>query len=328
MESVFHDRDAQDRSGRQVWGYSLMIRHFLLKASENRWLRRRARSSGLLRRSVQRFMPGESLEDALTACQTLAVSKIPTVLTHLGESVSTQEEAVSVAKHYIEVLGAIESRKLPVEISVKPTQLGLDLGFDFCLSNLQMILAYVPANRTLWIDMEQSSYVDRTLRLLNSARSTRSNVGVCVQAYLRRTESDVDALIAAGAAVRLVKGAYAEPSSLAFPDKGHVDESYLRLAKKLLGKEARWNGVRAALATHDRKLANRIIVWAAAEGIPQDELEFQMLYGIQAERQKELAARGHRCRVLVSYGSSWFPWYMRRLAERPANLFFVLRNLV
>jgi proline dehydrogenase len=137
---------------------------------------------------MRRFMPGECLEDALGACQVLSVSKIPTVLTHLGESVSNQEEAVSVAKHYVDVLASIESRHLPIEISVKPTQLGLDLGFDFCLANLKMILAKVPANQTLWIDMEQSSYVDRTLRLLSSARSIRSNVGVCVQAYLRRTE--------------------------------------------------------------------------------------------------------------------------------------------
>ncbi len=305
-----------------------MIRQILLKASENPWLRRRARTSRLMRRSVRRFMPGESLEEALGACQVLAGSKIPSVLTHLGEGISTQEEAFSVAKHYIDVLAAIESKRLPIEISVKPTQLGLDLGFEFCVANLQMILAQVPQNQILWIDMEQSSYVDRTLRLLGAARAVRSNVGVCVQAYLRRTESDIDALIAAGAAVRLVKGAYAEPSSLAFPDKADVDANYLRLAKKLLGKEARWNGVRAALATHDRKLVNQIIVWAATEEIPQEELEFQMLYGIQAQRQQELAERGHRCRVLISYGNSWFPWYMRRLAERPANLWFVLRNIV
>lgn len=196
----------------------------------------------MLRRSVRRFMPGESLEEALAACQVLAASKIPAVLTHLGESVSTQEEALSVAKHYIEVLCATESKRLPIEISVKPTQLGLDLGFDFCLANLQMILARVPENQTLWIDMEQSSYVDRTLRLLGAARQVRPNVGVCVQAYLRRTESDVDALIAAGAAARLVKGAHAEPPPWRFQTRLTSMRTIFALRKNSLGRRRAGTG--------------------------------------------------------------------------------------
>ncbi len=267
------------------------------------------------------------MEHALTACQALAASNIPTVVTQLGESISSQQEAISVTKHYVDVLASIASRQLPVEISVKPTQLGLDLNFDLGLENLKTILAHVPADQTLWIDMEQSAYVDRTLQLLNAARLVSPNVGVCVQAYLRRTETDVDALIKAGAAVRLVKGAYAEPSSVAFPEKVVVDENYLKLAKKLLSKEARHIGVRAALATHDQQLVGQIMSWASSEGIPQGELEFQMLFGIQAERQKNLVQQGYKCRVLVSYGTYWFPWYMRRLAERPANVLFVLKNL-
>jgi proline dehydrogenase len=307
--------------------YRNMIRSALLSASENTWLRRHATSSRFLRRSVRRFMPGETLEDALGACDNLVKANIAIALTHLGESVVERQEAVVVTEHYLDVLRRIEQSRMPVEISVKLTQLGLDLDFDFCLTNSAKLLTANRDRSTIWIDMEQSSYVDRTLLLVDRARATASKVGVCVQAYLRRTEKDLDGLIAAGVAVRLVKGAYAEPPEIAFSDKREVDENYFHLATKLLGAEARSRGVRAAFATHDRKLVERITTWAKSEGIDRSQLEFQMLYGIQREQQRELARRGYRCRVLISYGNSWFPWYMRRLAERPANLFFVLRNL-
>jgi len=304
-----------------------VLRRTLLKASENAWLRKNATSSRLLRRSVRRFLPGESLEDALGACGALAKSDIDAVLTHLGENVAGEDEAAAVTKHYLDVLQRIRSCGLPVEISVKLTQLGLDLDPDFCLSNLNMLLEGAPAQGTTWIDMEQSSYVDRTLDILRRARLVSRNVGVCVQSYLRRTGKDVEALIPAGAAVRLVKGAYNEPAGIAFLKKCEVDESYFRLAKKLLGKEARRNGVRAALATHDRNLINRVTAWAASERLKPENLEFQMLYGIQRALQLQLAEQGYRCRVLISYGNYWFPWFMRRLAERPANVLFLVRNL-
>jgi len=304
-----------------------VLRRVLLKASENGWLRKNATSSRFLRRSVRRFLPGESLEDALGACGDLAKSDIGAVLTHLGENVAQRGEAAVVTKHYLDVLHRIRSFGLPVEISVTLTQLALDLDPDFCLANLTTLLENAPAHRTTWIDMEQSSYVDRTLHIFQRARLVCRNVGVCVQAYLRRTEKDLDALIAAGAAVRLVKGAYNEPAEIAFSKKREVDESYFRLAKKLLGKEARGNSVRTALATHDRCLINRVTAWAASEGMKQEDLEFQMLYGIQRTLQLQLAEEGYGCRVLISYGNFWFPWFMRRLAERPANVLFLLRNL-
>ena len=304
-----------------------MIRRAFLEVSQNRWLRKHAASSRVLRRSVRRFLPGETLEDALAACRGLHRCSIGTVLTHLGENVRDREEASVVTNHYLDVLDRIRSCGFAVEVSVKLTQLGLDLDLDFCFSNLSKLLARSPRDKILWIDMEQSSYVDRTLQLFRLARLAYPHAGICVQAYLRRTEKDVEALIATGAAVRLVKGAYNEPADLAFSKKNEVDENFFRLTKKLLGEEARRNGVRAAVATHDRNLIDRITTWAASEGLKPEDLEFQMLYGIQRALQLQLAERGYRCRVLISYGSYWFPWFMRRLAERPANVLFLVRNL-
>ena len=212
---------------------------------------------------------------------------------------------------------------------MKLTQLGLDLDRGILLrESREADRAHSPrAKKRLWIDMEQSPYVDVTLELYRRARSQYPNVGVCVQAYLYRTEKDLESLIAMGAAVRLVKGAYNEPSEIAYPKKSDVDENYFRLAQMLLSPEARRRGVRAALATHDVKLIARISEWAAAQGIAKDQIEFAMLYGIQRGEQLRLAREGYRCSVLVSYGSFWFPWFVRRLAERPANLLFLARNL-
>ena len=175
--------------------------------------------------------------------------------------------------------------------------------------------------------MEQSSYVQATLELYARARMAHPNVGVCVQAYLHRTAKDVESLIKIGAAVRLVKGAYSEPPEIAFAKKEDVDENYFRLAKMLLAADARRAGVRAVMATHDRTLIARLTDWAAAQGIARKELEFAMLFGIQRGEQLRLAREGYRSDVLISYGSAWFPWYMRRLAERPANVWFLARNI-
>ena len=304
-----------------------LMRSMLLAASQNQWLRHRAANYPFVRRTVARFMPGETLDDALGAAQTLRGKKIGTVFTYLGENIAAHDEAAAITRQYVDALNCIRSYRLSIEISVKLTQIGLDLDPDFCLTNLSTLLAHTPAHETTWIDMEQSSYTERTLRLFNRARQDCRNVGVCVQAYLRRTEKDVEALIATGAAVRLVKGAYNEPSEIAFSRKREVDENYFRLAKKLLGKEARRNGVRTALATHDRHLINRLTAWAGSEGMTPKELEFQMLYGIQRALQLQLAEEGYSSRVLISYGNFWFPWFMRRLAERPANVLFLVRNL-
>jgi proline dehydrogenase len=302
------------------------MRRSLLKASQSQWLREHAPRYGFMRRTVTRFMPGENVEDALAAAQTLASNGIGAVLTHLGENITDRAEAQEVTKHYQDVLDRIRAANLPAEVSVKLTQLGLDLDNEFCYSNLVALIEHTPAEKTLWIDIEQSPYVDVTLQLYRRARKAYANVGVCVQAYLFRTEKDLDALISIGAYVLLVKGAYNEPAEIAFPLKRDVDENYLHLAQRLLSPESRKMRVRAAMATHDRVLIKKIVEWSASQGIAKANLEFQMLYGIQRSEQLRLVRDGYRCNVLISYGSFWFPWFMRRLAERPANVLFLARN--
>jgi proline dehydrogenase len=280
-----------------------------------------------MRRSVERFMPGEALDDAMGAARRLAESGLFSVFTHLGENVTQRAEAENVTREYIDALERIRAAKLPSEISVKLTQLGLDLDTDFCAANLTRIVERSSADKTVWIDMEHSPYVDVTLSIYRQVHESHRNTGVCLQAYLFRTGKDVASLIPLGASVRLVKGAYNEPPEICMAEKADVDENFLRLAQMLLGAEAHRAGVRAALATHDRELIGRICDWATGQEIAKSEIEFQMLYGIQRGEQARLAREGYRSGVLVSYGSYWFPWFMRRLAERPANAFFVARNL-
>jgi proline dehydrogenase len=302
------------------------LRTALLKASQSSWLRDHAPRYRFTRRTVERFMPGEDAEDALTAAGRLQQNGLHTILSHLGENVADRAEAEAVTQHYLEVLKRIRELGLGSELSIKLTQLGLDLDFDFCLANFDRIANEVPPNRTLWVDMEQSPYVDVILDFCRHARKKHRNVGVCVQAYLFRTERDIEQLIAEGSAVRLVKGAYNEPPEIAFAKKSDADENYFLLAQLLLSPESRRAGLRAALGTHDRKLINRITDWASARGITKDEVEFQMLYGIQSPEQLRLARAGFRSGVFICYGSHWFPWFMRRLAERPANVLFLARN--
>jgi proline dehydrogenase len=303
-----------------------LMRTAILKASANPWMRKNAPRYGFLRRTVTRFMPGETIDDALAAARQLAEKRIATLVTHLGENIEDRSEAESVTNHYLDVLQRVSAANLPTEVSVKLTQLGLDLDHEFCYVNLARLIEATPPDKTLWIDMEQSPYVDVTLEIYLRARKAYANVGVCIQAYLYRTQKDLDSLIAIGAAVRLVKGAYNEPAEIAYPRKNDVDASYMELAKRLLSPEARRAGVRAAIATHDRALIASLIEWAAAQGVPKNRLEFQMLYGIQRAEQLRLAQEGYRSAVLISYGTFWYPWFMRRLAERPANVLFLARN--
>jgi proline dehydrogenase len=303
-----------------------LMRRMLLAASQSQWLREHAPQYAFFHRTTKRFMPGENVDDALAAANALSTNGIATILTHLGENIGDRAEAESVTRHYVDVLERIHAAKLPTEISVKLTQLGLDLDREFCFANLETLIQHSPAEKTVWVDMEQSSYVDATLEIYRRARKKHENTGVCVQAYLYRTERDLESLIPMGAAVRLVKGAYNESASIAYPKKKHVDENFSRLAQKLLSKDARRAGVRAAMATHDEMLIRRICRCGEQEGISKSRLEFQMLFGIRRGTQLRLAQEGYRTGVLISYGSFWFPWFMRRLAERPANVLFLARN--
>lgn len=307
-----------------------LMRSALLWASQNRWLREQAPRYKFVRRTVARFMPGELVEDAMFAAKTLADENIRTVFTQLGENITSAAEAEAVRDHYLGVLDKIRDAGLQTELSIKLTQLGLDLSDDLCYANTAPLIERAAQNQKaslFWIDMEGSAYTERTLQLFYRVRAAYPNVGVCVQAYLYRTKDDLEKLIAAGAAVRLVKGAYKEPANIAFPRKQDVDDNYFALAQRMLSPEAQQQGVRAALATHDTKLIARISEFAAQNNIPRSKLEFQMLYGIQTPEQLRLAREGYDSRVLVAYGAYWYAWFMRRLAERPANVWFVVKNL-
>jgi proline dehydrogenase len=302
-------------------------RSILLAVSQSKWLHEHAKRYGFVRRTVSRFMPGEQLEDALEAARDFEGHGMATVFTHLGENVTNPDEVDQVAQHYLGVLDRIQALRLPAEISVKLTHLGLDLDSDICYANLRRLIERAGAHGTVWIDMEASSYVDATLKLYRRARSAYANVGVCLQAYLYRTADDLAALMPLGPAIRLVKGAYMEPASIAFPRKRDVDENFFDLTKRLLSDEARRVSLRAAIATHDVTLIHRTQQLVTSMGIAKDSFEFEMLYGIQRAEQYRLAQEGWRSTVLIAYGSYWFPWFMRRLAERPANVGFFLRNL-
>jgi proline dehydrogenase len=302
-----------------------IVRGVLLAGSESRWLREHATRWRFVRGAVSRFMPGETVEAALDATRSLGVG---TVLTQLGENVRDLEQARDVTRHYLDVLERVHRGGLDVEVSIKLTQLGLDLSREECEKNILALIERARAlSNWIWIDMEGTAYTDVTLDIARRARAANPNVGVCVQAYLYRTAADIQSLIALGSGIRLVKGAYREPADKAFPKKSDVDENYFRLTEQLLSAEARAKGVRAIFGTHDPILIRRIEELARSSNLPPETLEFQMLYGIRRQEQERIAKAGYRFRVLISYGDAWFPWYMRRLAERPANVLFVLRNL-
>jgi proline dehydrogenase len=305
-----------------------VMRSVLLAGSQSRWLREQATRRKFVRRAVSRFMPGETMEEAMAAAAAVAPRKIGAVLTRLGENVDQEAEADEVRDHYLLALDRIAQDRAPSEISVKLTQLGLDLDRERCFARLQELVERAHARGVfLWIDMEQSGYVDVTLEQARRARALRPGVGVALQAYLRRTPDDLAGLLPTGIGVRLVKGAYMEPPEVAFPAKEDVDRAYYAHAQTLLGEAARQAGVRAVFGTHDTKLIAAIRAHGKERGLPVDACEFHLLYGIQTQTQERLAAEGVRVSVLISYGAYWFPWYMRRLAERPANVWFVARSL-
>ncbi len=306
-----------------------VMRSVLLAGSQNAWLRNRATRYPFVRRSVSRFMPGETADEALGAARDLQKRGAGAVLTHLGENISESTEAEAVTAHYLDLLQRVHAEHLDTQISVKPTQLGLDLDLETCFRHLMTLVEY--ASRTdnfVWIDMESAPYVDLTLELFRRARAASPHVGVCLQADLRRTAVDLESLLPLAPAIRLVKGAYKEPPSRAFPAKKDVDENYFELASRLLDDDAQRAGARGAIGTHDGRLIERLRRRIDARAIPRSGYEFEMLYGIQTRLQARLLEKHEPLRVLVSYGEFWFPWYMRRLAERPANVWFVVKNMV
>ena len=303
-------------------------RTVLLKISDNQWLRANGTKLPFVRRAVSKFMPGESFDDMLTAATAMAGHGVYAVFTRLGENVKDRSEADAVAQHYLEVINHIRTVGLSCEPSIKLTQLGLDIDREFAYGHLRSLAARAQAAGSyLWVDMEQSPYVDVTLDLTRRLKSEYPAVGVCLQAYLFRTRQDLEDMTSRGIGVRLVKGAYNEPPAVAFPKKSDVDANYLALAQLMIGVGARAAGSRAVFGTHDLDLIAAIRNHAQSTGVPPAEYEFHMLYGIQRPAQLRLAQEGAVVRVLIAYGTYWVPWYMRRLAERPANVWFVVKSV-
>jgi proline dehydrogenase len=273
-------------------------------------------------------MPGEELSDALAAAQGLAAEGLGTVLTKLGENIDSPADAEEVRDHYLDAFDQIKARGLPSVISVKPTQLGLDLSMDACAAHVETLAIKAESvGSILWIDMEDSSYVDRTLELYRGVKSRHPRVGLAIQSYLRRTPADIQSLLPLRPIIRLVKGAYAEPAHVAFPDKADTDLAYYQLADTLLHASAR-NECLPIFGTHDMRLVDRLTGRAKELGVPDGGYEVHMLYGVRMAEQRLLARAGRKVATLISYGSAWWPWYMRRLAERPSNVWFVVKSLV
>ena len=273
-------------------------------------------------------MPGEDLDDAITAAQVLNKRGMATSLNPVGEHVYSKAEAAEATDAYIEILTCINDVQLNSNMSVKLSLLGVDLGFEIAVANLSRILEAAKIYGSfVRIDMESSAYVNQTLEIHKQLRKHFTGLGVVIQAYLRRSADDVEALIRQGASIRLVKGAYKEPAHIAFENKDDVNRNFEHLAMRMLEDDARANGVHLAVATHDRKLVEKAESLARDRGI-KEGLEFQMLYGIARDLQDDTLAGQFPVRIYISYGPAWYPCFMRRLAELPANLGFFLRHLL
>jgi len=301
-----------------------MMRQTLLYLSHNKGMRRWMETSRLVRGLTGRFVAGITLETAMGVCRQLYGERLLSTIDQLGENVTTDAEAVEFRRSIESVYRAIAESGLPLTVSVKLTQLGLDLSTDLCRANVD-ILARMAAEQgsRLEIDMESHEYVDRTITIAEEMHAKYGRVRCVLQSYLYRTEDDLKRLNRLGIPIRLCKGTYDEPASEAFPQKSKVDESYLKLTRMLIAE-----GNFPALATHDPRMIDGVLDAVAKTGRKPEEFEFQMLYGVRRDLQSKLAAKGYGMRLYVPYGTAWYPYFMRRLAERPANVLFLARNLV
>jgi proline dehydrogenase len=304
-----------------------LVRSALLRASRSPWLESQFKKRGFTRRAVKRFLPGEDLGAALDAAASLAADDLGSLITNLGERVTTRGEAAAVREHYLSALDAIQARSLPTQLSIKLTHLGLEAGRDACAADAGKLAARAASlGSFVWIDMEESHYVDATMAIFRELRASHPNVGLCLQAYLHRTPMDLETLLPLQPAIRLVKGAYREPAARALARRHDIDAAYLSLGRRLLDQAARGQGL-PVFGTHDLKLIEALRMHANGRRLQQRAYEVHMLYGIDMPAQRALASTGLRVKTLISYGTNWFPWYMRRLAERPANMWFVARNV-
>jgi proline dehydrogenase len=300
-----------------------MLRTLLLELATSSRLRRWVTSNGTTRRWAQRFVPGEELTQAIEAARSCNRDGMTVSLDHLGENVLTAEDAQRARVSYTDALDRIAAENVDSNVSLKLTHLGLDLGEEFCAEQLAIVTERAADLRNfVRVDMEGSAYTDRTLQIVRRVRAETESVGTVIQAYLYRSEQDIRNLLDIGCRVRLVKGAYKEPPQIAFPRKKDVDANFVKLMKILLP-----SGMYHAIATHDPDMIEATIQLAAEQGITKDKFEFQMLYGIRTDLQARLACQGYRVRVYIPFGHDWFPYFMRRLAERPANLLFFAKNV-
>lgn len=302
------------------------MRRLLLWCAQNRWLSTHVPRWPFARRAVRRFLPGEGFEAALKAAADFREQGVGALFTLLGENITDLADAGRVVEHYETVLAA--SRTVHAEISVKPTQLGLDIDEPACFANLERLAAATArAKSFMWIDMESTAYTERTIDLYRRLRASHANVGLALQAYLHRTVADVSALLPLKPAIRLVKGAYSESPEVAFTRKKDVDENYLGLCSFML-PAVKSRELRLVLGTHDTDLVAKVWRFAQALGIDRSRFEVAMLYGIRTDEQLRLAREGFAVRDLIAYGDAWYAWYLRRLAERPANVLFAARQLL
>lgn len=300
-----------------------MLRTILIGLSHSESLRKFSMKNSFAKKAARRFVAGETLVEGIEAAKKLNSSGIETTIDFLGENTKNEEEAINCSKEIIKILKTIEEEKISGNVSIKLTQLGLDLGEELCKKILTDILEEAKKrNNFVRIDMESSQYTDKTLNLFFDAFEKYKNVGIVIQAYLYRSMKDVEEILKRGARIRLCKGAYKEPKEIAFPKKRDVNENYIKIMKVLLD-----SGIYHAIATHDEKIIKEAISYVNQKNIPKDSFEFQMLYGIRRDLQNKLVKEGWKVRVYLPYGTHWYPYYMRRLAERPANLFFILKNL-
>ena len=301
-----------------------MLRSALLFLSESSLARRMATGVPLARAAARRFVAGEGVDDAITAARALNDAGATVSLDYLGESVHNREEAREAADVYLRVLNRIAADGLRANVSLKLTAMGQDIDEGFLRENISRVLDRAQRDDIfVRFDMESSAYTQRTIDFFTSLwEAGRRNIGIVLQSYLRRSESDVRLANELGCRVRLCKGAYKEPASVAYPDKGDVDANFVKLMQMLLSQ-----GVYPGIATHDEKMLRATREFAAARSIPSSDFEFQMLYGVRRDLQKELLADGYGLRVYVPFGGAWYPYLMRRMAERPANLFFIVGNL-
>ena len=307
------------------------MRRVLLWMAGNSWMRRNLPRLWFARRAVRKFMPGESAADALSAGARFRDQGTAVLFTRLGETLTGIDDGDETAADYMSLMAAAHAQGIDAEASIKLTQLGFDLAPDRALAHMQRLADQATTHddkETVWIDMEGSAYTDATIELYERLKQTHPNTGICLQAYLKRTYTDVERLLPLSPRIRLVKGAYAEPASIAYQSRREVDANYLALCVSMLAAIKSGADMFLGLGTHDVELIRQVADHARSIGLPKTSFDVEMLYGIRADQQRKLARDGFKVRVLIAYGEAWYPWYMRRLAERPANVAFAMRQLL